>query len=95
MCHGAAMSRKSRRAGERAQELPLAEGAGEDEVGEGGSEEEDEGDESLGEDGEGEGRPHEVGVERLRRAKMEAGRSGFGLAGIGERRLEWRSGRGI
>ncbi len=36
--------------------------AGEGEVDDGGAEEEDEGYEAFGEDGEGEGRPHEVGV---------------------------------
>ena len=36
--------------------------AGEGEVDDGGAEEEDDGDEAFGEDGEGEGGPHEVGV---------------------------------
>ena len=36
--------------------------AGEGEVDDGGAEEEDEGDQAFGEDGEGEGCPHEVGV---------------------------------
>ncbi len=40
---------------------------GEGEVDDGCAEEEDEGDETLGQDGESEGRPHDVGVEGWRK----------------------------
>ena len=49
-------------AGEGFEAAPVFVFAGEGEVDDGGAEEEDEGDEAFGEDGEGEGRPHEVGV---------------------------------
>ena len=50
-------------AGEGFEAAPVAEFAGEGEVEDGGGEEEDDGDQALGEDGEGEGGPEEVGVE--------------------------------
>ena len=50
-------------AGEGFEATPVAEFAGEGEVEEGGGDEEDDGDQALGEDSEGQGCPQEVGVE--------------------------------
>ena len=62
MCHGAAMARKSRAPVKGFSRRASVVVAGEDEIDDGGAEEEDEGDESLGEDSEGQGSPHYVGV---------------------------------
>ena len=55
--------------GEGFEAAPVAEFAGEGEIEEGGGEEEDDGDQALGEDGEGEGGPEEVGV-KIRRSGL-------------------------
>ncbi len=55
---------EEKQASEGSERVPLFVAAGEDEIGDGAAEEEDRGDEAFGEDGEGEGRPHGIGVER-------------------------------
>ncbi len=67
MCQGAAMARKSKRPVKGFSLRQVAVFAGEGEVDDGGAEEEDQGDQAFGEDGEGEGGPHAVGVEWCRR----------------------------
>jgi hypothetical protein len=68
-------------AGERLEAAPVAILTGEGEVGDGGSREEDNGDQALGEDGEGERGPHEVGV-KIMREKGLRGRGAVNFVGI-------------